>query len=136
MTTTTPPATAAKPPSLFDRIGGEAGARLLADRFYDLMEQQPEYAELRAMHAPDLAPMRVSLTQFLSAWLGGPRTWFEERPGACIMSAHRSMDVSRETARQWLHAMSRAMVETAVEPDLGQQMQQAMTRMGSAMIVR
>ncbi|SEM71104.1 hemoglobin [Sphingomonas gellani] len=122
--------------SLFDRIGGEAGVRDVVERFYDLMEHDPTYADLRAMHDADLLPMRVSLTQFLSAWLGGPRTWFEERPGACIMSAHRAMPIDRRTAAQWVHAMSRAMAESRVEPELGTQMQQAFLRMANGMMMR
>jgi hemoglobin len=122
--------------SLFERIGGEDGVRAVVERFYDLMEHEPNYAELRGMHDADLLPMRVSLTQFLSAWLGGPRTWFESRPGTCIMSMHRSMAVSKTVATQWVQAMSRAMAEARIEPDVGTQMQQAFLRMAGAMIAR
>ena len=127
---------AAREPSLYDRIGGERGVRAIVERFYDLMEHEPLYADLRAMHDADLLPMRVSLTEFLSAWLGGPRTWFEARPGTCIMSMHRSMTISRETAAQWVHAMSRAMVECQVQPALGSHVQQAFLRMAGVMIQR
>lgn len=120
--------------SLFDRIGGEAGVRAVVGRFYDLMDQQPDYAELRAMHAPNLTETRLSLIQFLTAWLGGPRDWFEARPGVCIMREHRRMAVTRPTAAQWVHAMSRAMAETDVERALGGQMQQGFLRMANAMI--
>nr|WP_317893503.1 group II truncated hemoglobin [uncultured Sphingomonas sp.] len=133
---TAAPASSAKAlPSLYDRIGGADGVRLVVDRFYDLMEHAPEYAELRAMHDADLLPVRVSLTQFLSAWLGGPRDWFVARPGACIMSLHREMPITRETARQWVHAMSRALAENRVEPALGAQMQQSFLRMAHAMML-
>ena len=40
----------------------------ITQRFYDLMEQDPAYAELRAMHAPDLTEMRASLPLFLAGW--------------------------------------------------------------------
>lgn len=120
--------------SLYEQIGGESGVRAVVERFYDLMEEDPRYAALRAMHEADLFPMRVSLSQFLSAWLGGPRTWFEQRPGVCIMSAHRRMGIGRETAAQWVHAMSRAMVESRIEPAVGAQMQQSFLRMAGAMI--
>lgn len=117
-----------------DRVGGTERVQAIVETFYDLMDREPDYAALRAMHADDLAPMRRSLGQFLTAWLGGPRTWFEERPGACIMSAHRSLGVSRETAAQWVHAMSRAMAMNGIDPALGSQLQQAFSRMASAMI--
>lgn len=121
-------------PSLFVRIGGIEGVRAVVERFYDLMQDDPRYAALRAMHAEDLFPVRVSLTQFLSAWLGGPRDWFEARPGTCIMSMHRAMGITSETAAQWVEAMSRAMAEARVEKALGTQMQQAFLRMAGAMM--
>jgi len=126
----------AEPQSLYEQIGKTPGVRRLVDRFYTLMDSEPFYAELRAMHEADLDPMRASLTAFLTAWLGGPRDWFVMRPGVCVMSAHRAMGVTRETAVQWVHAMSRAMAETSIEPALGQRMQQSFARMASAMIAQ
>lgn len=121
-------------PTLFERIGGSEGVRQVVERFYDLMEEDPRYAALRAMHDADLFPMRVSLTQFLSAWLGGPRDWFEARPGTCIMSMHRAMGITPDTAAQWVEAMSRALAGARVEKVLGQQMQQAFLRMAGSMM--
>ena len=61
------------------------------------------------MHAADLSPMRESLTDFLMAWMGGPRDWFEKRPGACVMSAHRALEgMNYATATQWVLAMQQA----------------------------
>ena len=48
----------APPTSPFERVGGHPAMRAITDRFYDLMEQDPAYAELRTMHAADLAPGR------------------------------------------------------------------------------
>lgn len=103
----------------YDMIGGSAPIREIVDRFYDLMEGDPAYAELRALHAPDLAPMRASLTGFLAAWMGGPRDWFEERPGKCLMSAHKGVVITPETARQWAEAMRRAVEESPVDQTFG-----------------
>ncbi len=96
------------PKTPFDRIGGKEVVRTLVNRFYDLMEGDPAYAQLRALHAPDLVPMRESLTGFLTAWMGGPRDWFTERPGACVMSAHKPFAIDATLRDQWLDAMRRA----------------------------
>jgi hemoglobin len=120
-------------PSLYDRVGGADGVRVIVARFYDLIEHRPEYAELRAMHAPDLLPTRLSLADFLGAWLGGPRLWFEQRPGVCIMGLHRDLGISSQTAAQWVHAMSRALAENGIDPALGHQLQRAFLRMANAM---
>ncbi len=99
--------------SPFDRIGGIAALRRITDRFYDLMDDDPAYAALRAMHAADLAPMRASLPSFLAGWSGGPRDWWEANPGKCMMSMHAPLAIDRETARQWAEAMRRAIADAA-----------------------
>mgnify|MGYP002130895865 CR=1 FL=1 len=74
------------PVSPFEQIGGHAAMQAITERFYDLMDRDPAYAELRAIHAADLAPMRAALPRFLAGWAGGPRDWFEANPGKCMVS--------------------------------------------------
>ena len=45
----------------YDLIGGEARVRELVDRFYDLMDLEPEFAGLRALHPPSLDGSRDKL---------------------------------------------------------------------------
>lgn len=108
MTTTAEPAL-----SPYARIGGLDTLRRVTDRFYDLMETEPAYAELRAMHAADLGPMRASLPLFLAGWSGGPRDWWEANPGKCMMSMHSPFPITRSTAQQWAEAMRRAIADAA-----------------------
>lgn len=119
--------------SPYEIIGGLEALRRITDRFYDLMEADPAYAELRALHQTDLAPMRTSLAEFLMGWTGGPRTWFEARPGACMMSMHAKIPVTAATARQWCEAMSRAIAETGVDPTLTARMNEAFSRISQGM---
>jgi len=100
--------------SPFDLIGGMAAMRRITDRFYDLMQQDPAYTALRAMHAPDLAPMRASLPLFLAGWSGGPRDWWEANPDKCMMNMHAPFAISQETAGQWANAMRRAIADAAI----------------------
>lgn len=128
-------ATAAQRPAMpYDIIGGTDTVARFVDRFYDLMETEPGYAELRALHAPDLAPMRKSLTGFLAAWLGGPRDWFDARPGACVMSAHAKFAITRKTAGQWMDAMARAITDTDIETGMAARINEALERMALAMV--
>lgn len=124
-----------KPLTPFDRIGGREPILEMVNRFYDLMDADPRFAELRAMHAADLAPMRESLGDFLVAWTGGPRDWFEKRPGACIMSAHRALPgIDMKTATQWIMAMKQAAEETLPDDrELTDSMISAMANMSKAM---
>ncbi|MBO9498376.1 MAG: globin [Novosphingobium sp.] len=97
----------------FERLGGAVVLERIVERFYDLMERDRAYAELRAMHAADLAPMRRSLAGFLTAWSGGPRNWFVENPGKCMMSVHGGLPIDAQTAGQWSAAMQRAIADVA-----------------------
>ena len=124
------------PASPFERIGGRSGISRIVNRFYDLMESEPAFAELRAMHADDLTPMRASLTGFLTGWYGGPRDWFDQHPGKYMMSAHARLDISAATADQWCAAMSRAMSDVDVEEALAIQSNDAFGRMAAAMSAR
>ena len=120
--------------SPFEMIGGAETIRAIVDRFYDLMDSDPAFSELRAMHAPDLAPMRTSLAGFLNAWSGGPRDWFETRPGACVMSLHGKLNVTKETADQWISAMDRAISDTPIGNDqLSASLADALRRMATGM---
>ena len=69
-----------QPATVFEWIGGEPVLQQLVDRFYDLMELEPAYAELRAVHGPQLDRARQHLFWFLCGWSGGP-DYFVERFG-------------------------------------------------------
>ena len=123
-----------RPATPFDRIGGHGVLRAITERFYDLMEQDPAYAELRAMHAADLAQMRTALPQFLAGWAGGPRDWFEANPGKCMMSAHAAFPITAAIAAQWARAMTLAIAATDTEdPEVASAMAETLERMARSM---
>jgi hemoglobin len=102
----------------YEMIGGEAAVRKIVDRFYDIMDSVPEAASLRAMHADDLSPMRERLSEFLNAWLGGPRTYFERGDRPCIMSAHRPFAIGEAERDAWMTCMRRALEDCGVSEDM------------------
>lgn len=120
----------------FETIGGGAMVRRLVDTFYDLMDTDPAYARLRALHASDLTAMRDSLAGFLMGWLGGPRDWFATHPGVCMMSLHRALPIDAELAAQWTSAMGRALAGANVDPDLVEALREAFGRMAGGMTTR
>jgi hemoglobin len=128
--------TETRPTTPFERIGGISVLRAIVDRFYDLMDEDPAFAELRAMHAPDLAPMRESLTGFLTGWSGGPRDWFAG--GKCVMGAHRPLAISAAAAQQWMAAMRRAIDESlgGADPELAAAMIDVLRQMAAGMVNR
>lgn len=126
--------TAEQPPTPFDLIGGAMIVRQITDHFYDLMEADPAYTQLRELHAPNLSPMRASLAGFLNAWLGGPRDWFVGRPGVCMMSAHARVLINSKTAGQWIDAMRRAITASPVDPGFAEKMVEALGAMAQGMV--
>ena len=124
------------PVTPFELVGGRPAVARLVNAFYDIVEQDPAFAELRDMHAPDLSPMRDSLTGFLTAWMGGPRDWFEQNPGKCMMSLHKDLPIARLTSDQWVTAMRQAIERAGIEGQIGQAMGDAFSQMASGMIRR
>ena len=107
---------AGTPNTPFYALGGHETFRAICNRFYDLMDEDPAYAKLRDMHAADIAPMREALPLFLAGWAGGPRDWFDNNPGRCMMSVHKPYTISTKVAEQWADAMKRAISDAAPQP--------------------
>jgi len=106
-------------------LGGAAAVRALVDRFYDLMDLEPQYAELRALHAPDLAHAREKLHLFLSGWLGGPSLYIERYGHPMLRARHLPFPIGIRERDQWTACMEQAMVERSVEPDLRGRLRQS-----------
>lgn len=117
----------------YETLGGAEAVDALAQRFYEVMDLNPAYAKLRAMHGENLEPVRKAFAGFLSGWLGGPRDWFVAKGGFCIMSRHAGMGITQETARQWLDAMREAMNDTVHDEALYTKMDEAFTKLAEAM---
>jgi len=124
----------ATPNTPFYRLGGAPVFQAICERFYDLMDTDPAYAELRAIHAEDLAPMRAALPRFLAGWAGGPRDWFEANPGRCMMSIHKPFTFTPAMGTQWAEAMQRAIADVAPEPaDMASQMGEVLGNLARSM---
>lgn len=118
----------------FERIGGHETLHAISNRFYDLMESDPAYAPLRAIHAEDLTYMRGALAAFLAGWSGGPRDWFEANPGKCMMSMHAPFAISRELAAQWATCIQRAIRDVApADTEVAEAMSDVLFRMAMGM---
>jgi hemoglobin len=98
-------------PTLFDIIGGEARLRELVDRFYDLMDLEPQFAALRAMHPPSLDGSRDKLFWFLSGWSGGPNHYIERFGHPRLRARHLPFSIASNERDQWLRCMALAMHE-------------------------
>ena len=117
----------------YQLIGGAPVVKRIVERFYDLMEEDPAAAGIRAMHADDLGPMRERLFEFLSAWLGGPTTYFERPDAKCIGSAHAPFAIGESERDQWMACMRQALNETEMDKDVREIVDQALFRMADSL---
>lgn len=106
-------------------LGGDAAVRALVERFYDLMDLEPQYGQLRALHAPDLAHAREKLYLFLSGWLGGPSLYIERYGHPMLRARHLPFPIGIRERDQWMACMEQAMVEQGVDAALQARLKQA-----------
>ena len=109
-----------KPPfaTFFEWIGGEEKVKAVVDRFYDLMDLEPKYAELRAAHGNELSKARQHLFWFLCGWLGGPQHYTDRFGHPRLRARHLPFKIGIVERDQWLACMDQAMGETGVPEDL------------------
>ena len=114
MTTQDPP----EPKTPFEWIGGEEKVKVLVEHFYDLMDLEPAYADLRRAHGSDLARARQNLFWFLCGWLGGP-PHYESRFGHPRLRArHMPFAIGTRERDQWLACMDQAMGDVGIDAQL------------------
>jgi len=102
----------------YEWIGGQDRVRALVDRFYDLMDLESGYRELRAAHGSELTDARDKLYWFLIGWLGGPQTYTERFGHPRLRMRHMPFAIGIPERNQWLACMDQAMGETGVDAAL------------------
>ena len=95
--------------SLYELIGGDAAVRALVDSFYDLMDLEPEFKLLRAMHPATLEGSRDKLYFFLSGWMGGPDLYTPRFGNAFLRARHLPFKIGSQERDEWLTCMLLAM---------------------------
>lgn len=109
----------------YARVGGDAGVRALVERFYDLMEMEPAFAAVRAVHAPSLASAREKLYLFLSGWLGGPPLYVEKHGHPKLRARHLPFAIGIAERDQWLACMRQALADNGVEGEFADALMRA-----------
>lgn len=102
---------------MYDLVGGDEKLRELVDRFYDLMDLESGFAELRAMHPPSLEISREKLYRFLSGWTGGPDLYTPHYGPAFLRARHLPFPIGTSARDQWLTCMLMAMQDLGLEEE-------------------
>lgn len=111
-------------------VGGEAAVRALVDRFYDLMDLEPAYAELRALHPSSTEGSRDKLFWFLCGWLGGPDYFVERFGHPRLRARHMPFRIGIAERDQWMACMMQAMAECELDSELQRRLSESF--MGTA----
>jgi hemoglobin len=109
----------------FQRLGGEAGVRALVDRFYDLMDLEPHYRGIRALHPTTLDGSRDKLFWYLCGWLGGPNHYIERFGHPMLRARHLPFAIGNAERDHWMACMTQAMHECGVDAELAVGLAQA-----------
>ena len=101
---------------MIDRIGGEGQVHLLVNRFYDLIESQPQGRKIMEMHQKGhgLNHVRPEQFAFLCGFFGGRRYYHERHGHMNLREIHAHLEIRLQDAEDWLAMMDRAMTETKV----------------------
>ena len=95
--------------TMYELLGAADGLRRIVDNFYDIMDSDARIKPVRVMHKPDLGPMRDSLFEFFSGWLGGPNLYIEKHGSPCLTGVHMGYDIDDDARDLWLECMQKAM---------------------------
>ena len=86
----------------YGAVGGDDAVRTLVDRFYDLMDLEPAYAGIRALHPNKLDGSRAKLFMFLSGSAGLTCTSSALATRGCARGICRMRSASRSAISGWL----------------------------------
>jgi hemoglobin len=100
--------------SPYELLGGEANVRRIVDRFYDLMDETPEYYVIRKLHPQDLSGSRQKLFMFLSGWLGGPALYVEKYGHPQLRARHLPFAIGVAERDAWIACMTQAMEDCEI----------------------
>jgi len=106
----------------FEVIGGEPAVLALVQRFYDLMDLEPAYRELRALHPSHLEGSRDKLFWFLCGWLGGPQHYVERFGHPRLRARHLPFSIGILERDQWMNCMKQAMGEVGIDTSLAERL--------------
>lgn len=110
----------------YHRIGGEETIRRLVDRFYELMDEDPDYYAIRKSHPQNLEGARGKLFMFLSGWTGGPQLYMEKFGHPRLRQRHLPFTIGEAERDQWMGCMMRAMNDVGVDDKLRQELTAAL----------
>lgn len=109
-------------------ILGDEGIRALADAFYRVMDESPDAAPIRAMHAQDLSKVRSMLAAYLTGWMGGPPVYLAVKGTVCLTDPHAAYAIGPDERDRWLRCMDAALERIGASEELKEMLREPMFR--------
>ncbi len=104
--------------SPYNIIGGEAQVRAIVTRFYDLMDEDPDFYGIRKLHPESLDGSRDKLFMFLTGWLGGPPVYTDAFGHPRLRARHMPFAIGSSERDQWMNCMTTAMRDVGIEAEM------------------
>ena len=109
-------------------ILGEQGVKDLATTFYEVMDELPLAADIRAMHAENLDQIKRMLCAYLTGWMGGPPVYQAIKGTVCLTDAHEPFRIGPAERDQWLACMDEALNRVGASIELKAMLKEPMFR--------
>jgi hemoglobin len=113
----------------FHAIGGQATVDRLVETFYRNMDVLPQAQKIRAMHARDLGPTKAVLKLYLAEWLGGPKTYSEQRGHPRLRMRHMGFAIGPAERDAWMACMTGALDEVVDDVNLREKLKQSFAKL-------
>lgn len=108
------------------QILGEDGIRKLANAFYEVMDERPQAATIRAMHAQNMDLIKDKLYEYLTGWMGGPPLYAAKYGTVCLTDPHKPYPIGPDERDQWLDCMNEALERIGASEELREMLKQPM----------
>ncbi|MCQ8887613.1 MULTISPECIES: group II truncated hemoglobin [Pseudoalteromonas] len=118
----------------YEIIGGEAGTRAIANRFYDIMASDEYVKPLYDMHPLPLDRIRQVFFEFLSGWLGGPNLFTEKHGQPMLRKRHMPFTINKDLRDQWMYCMNKTLDIEVDNPLLREGLKQSFGQLATHMI--
>lgn len=95
----------------YEAVGGLDGLQKLVTAFYRIMQESPDYRDIRDMHPKNLDLSIDKLVSFLSGWMGGEALYLKKYNGGGMPKVHMHLDIGESERDMWLSCMYKAISE-------------------------
>lgn len=109
-------------------ILGDEGIANLADAFYDVLDELPQAADVRAMHKENMDEIRKKLKNYLTGWMGGPPIYQMVTGTVCLTDPHEPYAIGPKERDQWLLCMDAALERIGASEELKEMLKIPMFR--------